>query len=156
MHFVVAQFSALYVYYIRISCQYINCTWTIYVNVTILRNYSGNGRACASSRHQTVFLLPHGLGTRLPCLSSSVYDKKSLLYMLRYSTVFIDYRISGLFLWVEIFVNSLEEASRIKFCGFKFLGAIVYFWSRRLNEFGIGGTESNRRCGTSTPSADSL
>ena len=24
-------------------------TWTRYVNVTILRNYSGNGRACASS-----------------------------------------------------------------------------------------------------------
>ena len=41
------------------------CTWTIYVNVTILRKYSGNGRACASSRYQAVFLLPHGLGTRL-------------------------------------------------------------------------------------------
>ena len=41
------------------------CTWTIYVNVTILRKHSGNGRACASSRYQAVFLLPHGLGTRL-------------------------------------------------------------------------------------------
>ena len=41
------------------------CTWTIFVNVTILRKYSGNGRACASSRYQAVFLLPHGLGTRL-------------------------------------------------------------------------------------------
>ena len=25
------------------------CTWIIYVNTTILRKYSGNGRACASS-----------------------------------------------------------------------------------------------------------
>ena len=41
------------------------CMWTIYVNITILRKYSGNGRACASSRYQAVFFLPHGLGTGL-------------------------------------------------------------------------------------------
>ena len=49
------------------------------------------------------------------------------------------------------FREKLEEASRIKFCGFKFRGAIVYFWSRRRNEFWIGMTESNGRCGTATP-----
>ena len=38
---------------------------TVYVNVTILRKYSGNVRACASSRYQAVSLLPRGLGTRL-------------------------------------------------------------------------------------------
>ena len=46
---VVALFSALYVYYFRISCPYIICMWTIYINITILRKYSGNGHACASS-----------------------------------------------------------------------------------------------------------
>ena len=47
---------------------------TVYVNVTILRKYSGNVRACTSSRYQAVSLLPRGLGTRLMCytlLSSS-------------------------------------------------------------------------------------
>ena len=63
---VVAHFSALYVYYFRISCPCIYyCTWTIYVNVTILLKYSGNGRACASSWYQAVSLLPRGLGMRL-------------------------------------------------------------------------------------------
>ena len=64
--FVVALFSALYVYYILLyilSVYY--CTWTIYVNVTILRKYSGNTHACTTSRYQAVFLLPRGLGTRL-------------------------------------------------------------------------------------------
>ena len=41
------------------------CTWTIYVNITILRKYSENGRASASNRYQAVSLLPRGLGTRL-------------------------------------------------------------------------------------------
>ena len=34
----------------------------VYVNVTILRKYSGNVRGCASSRYQAVSLLPRGLG----------------------------------------------------------------------------------------------
>ena len=38
------------------------CTWIIYV---ILRKYSGNGRACASSRYQAVPLLPRSLSMRL-------------------------------------------------------------------------------------------
>ena len=63
---VVAHFSALYVYYFRISCPYIiACMWTIYVNVTILRKYSGNGHVCTSSQNQAVSLLPCGLGMRL-------------------------------------------------------------------------------------------
>ena len=43
----------------------------IYINITILQKYSGNGRACASSQYQAVFFLPHGLGTRLEFPSSS-------------------------------------------------------------------------------------
>jgi len=40
-------------------------TLTSYVDVTIYRKYSGNGRPCASSQYQTTPLLPHALGTRL-------------------------------------------------------------------------------------------
>ena len=63
--FVVANFSALYVYYFWIFLSVYYCTWTIYVNVTILRKYNENGRTCASSRYQAVSLLPCGLGMRL-------------------------------------------------------------------------------------------
>ena len=40
---------------------------------------------------------------------------------------------SGLFLWVKIFREKLEEALRVKFCGFKFRGAILYFGSHKRN-----------------------
>ena len=49
------------------------CTWTIYINVTILRKYSRNWHACTSSRYQAVFLLPRGLGTRLYRSLSRMY-----------------------------------------------------------------------------------
>ena len=61
---------------------------TVYVNVTILRKYSGNVRACASSRYQAISLLPRGLDTRLnryplshkhkhfiSCLQCNVFEK---------------------------------------------------------------------------------
>ena len=41
------------------------CTWTIYINITILQNYSGNSRACTGGQYQAIFLLPRGLSTRL-------------------------------------------------------------------------------------------
>ena len=66
--FVVVLFSAMYVH-VRILLSNIlsvySSTWKSNVNLTILRNYSGTGRACASSQYQAVFLLPSGLGTRL-------------------------------------------------------------------------------------------
>ena len=50
---------------------------TIYVNVTILRKYSGNGRACASSWYQAISFLPRGLGTRLKSAVSSHWSSKN-------------------------------------------------------------------------------
>ena len=64
--FVVAHFSDFVRILLSDILSIYYCMWTIYVNVTILRKYSGNGHACASSRYQAVFLLPHSLGTRLP------------------------------------------------------------------------------------------
>ena len=69
------------------------CTWTIYVNITILWKYSGNGHTCASSQYQAVSLLPCGLGTRLinsvteqnsPAMMS-VHRSAHLKIMLTYS-----------------------------------------------------------------------
>ena len=69
------------------------CTWTVYVNITVLRKYSGNVRTCASSWYHTVSLLPRGLGTRLGVLPdwchtlTSVYpllfsfEMRGVLYM---------------------------------------------------------------------------
>ena len=62
-------FSAMYVHVL-------SSTWESNVNLTILRNYSGTGRACASSRYRAVFLLPRGLGTRLfPPLANNTQSK---------------------------------------------------------------------------------
>ena len=88
---VVAHFSALYVYYYRKSCPYIIARDSLHKRYNfchfhqnhatkevsrgrcvrswkqqILRKYSGNVCACASSRYQAVSLLLCSLGTRLP------------------------------------------------------------------------------------------
>ena len=55
--FVVALFSALYVYSFQISCSYIIACGQ---PTSILRKYSGNGRC------QAIFLLPCSLDMRLP------------------------------------------------------------------------------------------
>ena len=64
VHCFVVHVALFSVYYFQILfLDY--CTWTIYVSVTILRKYSGDGCACASSRYQAIFLLPRGLGMKL-------------------------------------------------------------------------------------------
>ena len=78
--FIVAHFTVLYVYeyLVRILLHV-----TIYVNVTILRKYSGNGHACASSRYQTVSLPPRDLGTRLDL--SMLKSKNQVTLFVKYS-----------------------------------------------------------------------
>ena len=47
--FVVALFFFSFVHILLSKILFVYyCTWTIYVNVTILRKYSGNGHVCAS------------------------------------------------------------------------------------------------------------
>ena len=112
------------------------CTWTIYINVTILWEYSGNSCACASSRYQTIFLLPHGLGTNsrhqvlsnLPGLSRTV-DKLLNLHTWCVSCLWQWQAMnSAICCYLGVMLKLLHNSQCVQTaCYLKFLGKI--FWA---------------------------
>ena len=70
----IANFYGLSVHYFVVAyfqlCMYTTFEYLVRIllhmdNLRKCYNYSGNGRACTSSRYQAISLLPSGLGTRL-------------------------------------------------------------------------------------------